>query len=1084
MATFKTPALSIEVKTDTDCKNSAILELQQSQCIDCDIISHKRGSIILNWSGKNLLLTTIPDENNLEEVDFAILSNSPLDQEHLESVTLKKWLKHPLIKHYTPAEITSSWNNKFNFIEETPNQPGLRLPQIAALHALLSHVKVATEIATVVMPTGTGKTETMLSVLISNKIKRLLVTVPSDSLRTQIADKFKTLGLLKQFGILDKEAINPIVGILKHKFNNVQELAAFFQNCNVIVTTMDIVTGLDSECLEMVNSLCSYVFIDEAHHVEASTWDTFRKSFPPNKVVQFTATPFRNDGKRLEGKIIFNFPLRLAQEQGYFQHINFIPVRIYDPAKSDKHIADIAIKRLRDDIKSGYNHILMARCQTKERAKKVFELYKDQSDLNPVLIYSGISGKKEIQEKILCRQAKIIVCVNMLGEGFDLPELKIAAFHDIRKSLPVTLQFAGRFTRTKFDEQLGEASFIANIADLYVTAELEELYAQDADWNKLLSSISTDKIQNQVDYQSLLADFPKLSDANIPFQNIKPKLSTVVYKNKTNTWFPGNFIKAIPDYENLDYKFHDINSKEKILVVITAKKEDVDWVKSKDIFHLQWNLLLVYWDTKNNLLFINSSDNSSLYKELAEAIIGENAELIRGINVFRAFYNIKRTRLQNVGLRHFLGKNIRFRLSVGYDVAEALSLAEKQQAEKAFVIGAGFEDGEQVNIGCSYKGRIWTKLVGDLKQFINWSINVGKKLVDETIDPNQILRETLIPELVSVRPQNFPVWIDWDDELLNSREIRFKFNINGFIYDLSRCEIVLANPSEIDNIMFSLKTDDRTVDYELVLFEKVDEAGNKYPDFKINQITQGVTVSVEYGSRKKTPQEFFYDFPPTIWFADGAALTGNEYIKLKQDVLPYPKDKLIQWNWTGVNLSNESQGVTPKKKDSIQYRVIQELRKQDWDIIYDDDYSGEIADIVTIKMFDDHIKVQLHHLKYAIDGIVSNQIKNLYEVCGQAQKSIHWKFKSGDDFFNHLLRRQIKTKNGIECSRIEKGSIEELEKLSLIAKRKMPMRFEIFIVQPSISKTNTTPEILTLLGVTENFTKDIAQIELKIICSQ
>jgi superfamily II DNA or RNA helicase len=56
----------------------------------------------------------------------------------------------------------------------------------------------------------------------------------------------------------------------------------------------------------------------------------------------------------------------------------------------------------------------------------------------------------------------------MLGEGFDLPELKIAAFHDIRKSLPITLQLAGRFTRTKYDEELGDASFVANIADLDV----------------------------------------------------------------------------------------------------------------------------------------------------------------------------------------------------------------------------------------------------------------------------------------------------------------------------------------------------------------------------------------------------------------------------------------------------------------------------------------------------------------------------------------------------------------------------------------------------------------------------------------
>ena len=68
---------------------------------------------------------------------------------------------------------------------------------------------------------------------------------------------------------------------------------------------------------------------------------------------------------------------------------------------------------------------------------------------------------------------KIIVAVDMLGEGFDLPQLKIAAFHDIRKSLPVTLQFAGRFTRTSIDDNLGNATFIANLADVKVKEELE-----------------------------------------------------------------------------------------------------------------------------------------------------------------------------------------------------------------------------------------------------------------------------------------------------------------------------------------------------------------------------------------------------------------------------------------------------------------------------------------------------------------------------------------------------------------------------------------------------------------------------------
>ncbi|PAC30611.1 hypothetical protein CEJ87_18090 [Caldifermentibacillus hisashii] len=46
-------------------------------------------------------------------------------------------------------------------------------------------------------------------------------------------------------------------------------------------------------------------------------------------------------------------------------------------------------------------------------------------------------------------KSRIVVCVNMFGEGIDIPNLKIAAIHDKYKSLPITLQFIGRFARTK-----------------------------------------------------------------------------------------------------------------------------------------------------------------------------------------------------------------------------------------------------------------------------------------------------------------------------------------------------------------------------------------------------------------------------------------------------------------------------------------------------------------------------------------------------------------------------------------------------------------------------------------------------------
>src|SRR3989442_90837 len=95
-------------------------------------------------------------------------------------------------------------------VNESPARNFLR--QIAA-HAVHAHWSVSDATATIVMPTGTGKTETMLSVLVSARCSRVLVVVPTDALRAQIAEKFLTLGVLKlqRASILSEAALHPTV---------------------------------------------------------------------------------------------------------------------------------------------------------------------------------------------------------------------------------------------------------------------------------------------------------------------------------------------------------------------------------------------------------------------------------------------------------------------------------------------------------------------------------------------------------------------------------------------------------------------------------------------------------------------------------------------------------------------------------------------------------------------------------------------------------------------------------------------------------------------------------------------------------
>ena len=101
----------------------------------------------------------------------------------------------------------------------------------------------------------------------------------------------------------------------------------------------------------------------------------------------FTATPFRNDGQKLAGKIIFNFSLKKAQEQHYYEAINNYQITKYNTSDADKAIAEKAVEILKADLAKGYDHIVMARCKNKARANEVYKIYQQYQDYDPVIVY-------------------------------------------------------------------------------------------------------------------------------------------------------------------------------------------------------------------------------------------------------------------------------------------------------------------------------------------------------------------------------------------------------------------------------------------------------------------------------------------------------------------------------------------------------------------------------------------------------------------------------------------------------------------------------------------------------------------------
>lgn len=77
--------------------------------------------------------------------------------------------------------------------------------------------------------------------------------------------------------------------------------------------------------------------------------------------------------RKFDGKIIFNYPLSLAQKEGFFKGINFVPISEFDEENGDYEIAKKAIEVLNKDIEQGYNHCILVRAKSIKSATYLYE---------------------------------------------------------------------------------------------------------------------------------------------------------------------------------------------------------------------------------------------------------------------------------------------------------------------------------------------------------------------------------------------------------------------------------------------------------------------------------------------------------------------------------------------------------------------------------------------------------------------------------------------------------------------------------------------------------------------------------------
>lgn len=318
--------------------------------------------------------------------------------------------------------------------------------------------------------------------------------------------------------------------------------------------------------------------------------------------------------------------------------------------------------------------------------------------------------------------------------------------------------------------------------------------------------------------------------------------------------------------------------------------------------------------------------------------------------------------------------------------------------------------------------------------------------------------------------------------MYSEMETRFTFVIEGINYEFFNCDLVLIEPSDKDNIKFGIESKDKIVaEFEHEIFTVA--APREGNDFRVVQTSPKTPVLVKFGTREQEISPFFYSHTPEIWFADGSVLEGVALSELKEDMQPFDRTKIGSWDWKGVDMSIESQGIDPKVENSIQFRAIDLLKKGDYDVIYDDDFAQEMADIVTLKEQSDRIDVVLFHLKGNPKNTLSGSVSYLYEVCGQSQKSVNWRYKESAELISHLLRRKEKSKDGKSCSRIAKGTEEQITRILQLARSRVPFTFKVVLIQPALTRDNATDNTLRVLGVTENYVRTLG-VDFEVVGSE
>jgi superfamily II DNA or RNA helicase len=377
----------------------------------------------------------------------------------------------------TNEEIARFFQTTRAFVQGNPD---LRDPQVEGWFRTRQHFRTISDHAILQLPVGCGKTGLMALLPFGITQGRVLVIAPNLEIRRGISTAFDVAGrecFWASTRVLTDVSHGPFTAVLDGQDANIHDC----ENSHIVVTNIQqLASRADRWLPAFPDRFFDLILVDEGHHNVARSWERVFERFPNAKVVSLTATPFRGDGREIAGERVYAYPFRTAMVRGYIKQItavNVAPQEISFTYHGDsrrhtleevlqlrdeewfsrgvalapecnRSIVDASIQWLQHLRETGTFHQLIAVACSVDHARQVRSLYSERG-LQAREIHSNMLTE-EIEDVLQdLRRGRIdcIVQVRMLGEGFDHPNLSVAAIFQPFRSLSPYVQFIGRVMR-------------------------------------------------------------------------------------------------------------------------------------------------------------------------------------------------------------------------------------------------------------------------------------------------------------------------------------------------------------------------------------------------------------------------------------------------------------------------------------------------------------------------------------------------------------------------------------------------------------------------------------------------------------